>query len=107
MNSLDAAKNILAIARTLWGTSYIMDVSGAIWPVSGNGPDFISLSEAIKAMQDHISRKHAADLLTAISSDVSPCDNCELSDGCIVQPFTDECDYLREGENANDKVLSL
>lgn len=63
MNSLDAAKSILNIAQELWGTSYVMDGSGAVWPLSGNGPNFLSLSGTVKAMRDHISQKHADELL--------------------------------------------
>jgi len=28
--------------------------------------------------------------------DVLPCDDCELRDGCTVQPFTMECEVIRE-----------
>lgn len=69
MNSLGAAKHILAIAQTLWNTSYVLDAGGAIWPVSGNGPSFNSFFEAIEAMQDHISQKRVAELLVAIKND--------------------------------------
>lgn len=35
--------------------------------------------------------------LTIAAPDALPCDNCELSDGCTVQPFTDECEEARRG----------
>ena len=34
--------------------------------------------------------------ITTATPNASPCDDCELEDGCIVQPFTAECRAYRE-----------
>lgn len=58
--SLKAIKEVLSLAQTVWGTSYVMDASGAIYPLSGNGPNFDSLYEVFEILsRNHIGEKHA------------------------------------------------
>ena len=59
--SLKATKEVLSLAQTVWGTSYVMDASGAVYPLSGNGPGFNSLYEVFEVLsRNHIGEKHAA-----------------------------------------------
>jgi len=66
VNSLDAAKQILAIAQELWGGSYVMDAGGAVAPYHGNGPYFDSIADTLLALREHLNRKHYAELQAAI-----------------------------------------
>ena len=66
MNSLDAAKQILSIARAIWKDNYVMDAGGAVAPYHGNGPYFDSMSDALLALRAHLNRKHYAELQAAI-----------------------------------------
>lgn len=66
MQSLRAAKQIIAICQTIYTTAYVMDATGAIYPASGNGPFFNCLEEALHSLTDHISTKHIRQLAAAI-----------------------------------------
>lgn len=80
MQSLRAAKQIIAICQTIYTTAYVMDATGAIYPASGNGPFFNCLEEALHSLTDHISTKHISQLAAAIRQ-VGPHANGATSPG--------------------------
>lgn len=70
--SLRAIKEILSLAQAIWGVSYVMDASTAVYPFSGNGPSFDSLDETVEALKDYISEKHAKEIRQRLTNKIAP-----------------------------------